>query len=147
MTTGERTDPYPNFRFHVEIDSLLVAGFSEVQGLEVEVETEEHEEGGVNHYTHELPKRVTFPNLTLRKGLTGSPVLWSWISESLHGTATRKTGRIVLLDASGLEVRGWEFLEGYPVRWEGPELSADQSDVAIETLEIAHNGLRAFGVR
>ncbi len=146
MTTGERIDPYLDFRFHVELDSLLVAGFSDVQGLEMEVETEEYKEGGRNHYTHSLPTRITFPNLTFQKGLTNSHELWTWVAESLHGPAQRRTGRIILLDQSGVEVRGWEFQNGYPVRWEGPDLSAEGSDVAIETLEIAHEGLRAFGV-
>lgn len=139
---GERTDPYLGVRFHVELDSLLVAGFAEVQGLEVELETEEYEEGGVNNYTHVLPKRVTYPNLTLRRGMTDSEELWNWMNDSVYGTAARKNGRIILLDSTGREAQGWEFLGGYPVRWEGPELAADQGDVAIETLEIAHRGLR-----
>lgn len=146
MTTGVRRDPFLDFRFLVEIDSLLVAGFSEVQGIEAEVETEEWEEGGTNHYTHTLPTRVTFPTITLSKGMTASHELWSWMAESLHGPAERKNGRIIMLDTTGAEARGWEFLEGYPVRWEGPDMAADGSDVAIESLEIAHNGLRAFGV-
>lgn len=146
MSTGERTDPYPNFRFHVELDGLLVGGFSDVQGLEVELETEEYEEGGVNHHTHTLPTRVTHPNLTLRRGMTDSSELWQWVSESLYGTADRRNGRIVLLDSTGQEVKGWEFLSGYPVRWEGPELSAEDSAVAIESLEIAHEGFRRLDI-
>lgn len=141
MTTGERTDPYVGFRFRVELDSLEVAGFSEVEGLEVELETEPYEEGGVNHYTHTLPTRFSYPNLTLRHGLTESEDLWQWMDDAVHGSIERKSGRIILLDSTGDEVRGWEFRQGYPVRWAGPDLAADQGAVAIEALEIAHNGL------
>lgn len=141
MTTGKRTDPYLGFRFRVELDSLDVAGFSEVEGLEIELETETYEEGGVNRYTHTLPKRFSYPNLTLRHGLSDSEELWKWMTDAVHGSIERKSGRIILLDRTGQEVRGWEFREGYPVRWDGPELAADQGAVAIEALEIAHNGL------
>lgn len=142
MTTGERVDPYLNVRFHVELDSLIVGGFQSVEGLEVELETEEYEEGGVNHYTHVLPTRLTYSNLTLQRGLTTSDELWDWMSESIHGTAERKNGRIILLDSAGQQKQAWEFIDGYPVRWEGPEFSADGGDVAIEALEIAHHGIR-----
>lgn len=142
MTTGERVDPYLNVRFHVELDSLIVGGFQSVEGLEVELETEEYEEGGVNHYTHVLPTRLTYSNLTLQRGLTTSDELWDWMSESIHGTAERKNGRIILLDSAGQQKQAWEFIDGYPVRWAGPEFSADGGDVAIEALEIAHHGIR-----
>lgn len=142
MTTGERVDPYLNVRFHVELDSLIVGGFQSVEGLEVELETEEYEEGGVNHYTHVLPTRLTYSNLALQRGLTTSDELWDWMSESIHGTAERKNGRIILLDSTGQQEQAWEFIDGYPVRWEGPKFSADGGDVAIEALEIAHHGIR-----
>lgn len=146
MSVGELVDPYPGFRFHVEIDSLFVAGFSEVTGLEVEVETEEYEEGGVNHHTHVLPKRVSYSNVTLKRGLTDFPQFTRWIDEAIRGPAERKTGHIFLQDASGRIGRGWEFVDGYPVRWEGPDLAADQASVAIESLEIAHQGLNQIDI-
>ena len=146
MTTGERVDPYLGFRFLVEIDALLVAGFHAVEGLEMELETEEYEEGGVNHHTHVLPRRLTYPNLTLQRGLTDSDELWNWIAASIHGTSDRKNGRIVLLDSTGTEAAAWEFRDGYPVRWEGPEFAADDGGVAVETLEIAHHGIRKLDV-
>jgi phage tail-like protein len=146
VTTGERVDPYLNFRFHVEIESLIVAGFHAVEGLEVELETEEYQEGGVNQYTHVLPGRLTYSNLTLRRGMTDSEELWDWMAESIHGTADRKNGRIILLDSTGQEARAWEFQDGYPVRWEGPEFAGDGGEVAVEALEIAHHGIRKHDV-
>ena len=146
MTTGERTDPYLGFRFRVELDGIISGGFSDVGGLAVELETESYEEGGVNHFTHELPTRLSHSNVTLERGVTDSEDLWNWMNAAVRGPPDRKTGQILLHDANGVPVRGWEFKNGYPVRWEGPELSADQGVIAIETLEIAHQGLDQFTV-
>lgn len=146
MATRTRTDPYVGFRFRVELESLIVGGFSEVSGLGVELETEPYEEGGVNHFTHTLPTRLNHSNVTLQHGVTDSEELWEWMDAARYGTINRKWGRIILLDATGADARGWEFREGFPVRWEGPEFSADQGAVAIETLEIAHQGLDRYDV-
>ena len=146
MTTGERTDPYLDFRFRVELDGLLVGGFAEVRGLEVELETEEYEEGGLNRHAHVLPTRFRYPNLVLRRGVTDSRELWEWMARAMYGVPERKSGRIVVLDATGREARGWAFREGYPVRWEGPELEAGRGETAIEALEIAHHGLEAYNI-
>ncbi len=145
MPTGDRTDPYANFRYTVEFDSLIVGGFSRVQGLGVEIETEEYEEGGMNATTHVMPKRFSYPNVTLQRGLTDEDGFWEWIKQAKHGEAKRQTVRIILLDATGAEARGWELTEAYPVKWEGPELTGDRGQVAVETIELAHEGLRKHG--
>lgn len=134
-------DPYRNYRFNVEIDSLIVGGFSEVEGLERELQTVEYEEGGRNDFTHAFPDRMSTPTITLRRGLADSDVFWNWIQDVKYGTVERRNGRIVVLDLSGREVWGWEFREAYPVRWSGPDLQADQGAVAVETVELTHRGL------
>lgn len=136
-----RTDPYGSYRFVVEIDSLIVGGFSEVTGLERELETEEYNEGGVNRYTHSFPDRMTYPNLTLKRGMTDSDVFWNWLQGVEYGVVERKDGRVLLLDSTGTEVWGWAFRQAYPVKWTGPELRADESAVAIETVELTHKGV------
>lgn len=136
-----RTDPYASFRFTVEIDSLIVGGFSEVSGLERELETEEYNEGGVNGYTHSLPDRTTYPNLTLERGLTDSDVFWGWLQKNAYTGVDRKSGRILLLDSAGEAVWGRAFREAYPVSWSGPELRADQGAIAVESVELTHKGL------
>lgn len=145
MPTGTRSDPYLDFRFQVELDGLVVGGFSEVEGLRVDVETETYREGGVNTYTHTLPTAFTSPNVTLRRGLTDATELWDWLRDAVHGEPVRKNGRILLLDATGAEVGGWEFRDAYPVRWDGPDLAADRGAVAMEALELAHRGLSRHG--
>lgn len=136
-----RTDPYGSYRFTVEIDSLIVGGFSEVSGLERELETEEYDEGGVDRYTHSFPDRMSYPNLTLKRGMTDSAVFWNWLRGVEYGVVERRDGRILLMDSRGREVWGWSFREAYPVKWTGPELRADESTVAIETVELTHKGL------
>lgn len=142
MSTSERTDPYLSYRFNVEIDSLLVAGFSEVQGLEMQLQTESAQKGG-NTSSQQYPTYLTSPNLRLVRGMTRSTELWDWIESAMNGPVERKSGRIILLDSVGTETWGWEFRNAYPVRWSGPTLAANggQGSVALETLELTHEGL------
>jgi phage tail-like protein len=143
MALGDRTDPYLDYRFSVEIEGLIVGGFSEASGLQVEVETEDYQEGGVNDYTHKLPKAVRHPPLVLKRGITDAEALWKW-QGSLGKPKTkieRKTIRIILLDGQGQEKISWRCLQAYPVKWTGPELKADRNGVAFESLEIAHCGI------
>lgn len=142
MATGKREeDPYQGCNFLVEIDSLTVAGFSEVSGLQVETETEDYHEGGVNDYVHRLPKATKQSNITLKRGITDSDILWQWHQKAVNGRIERKKGRIVLLDSEGSEKWHWTFEGAYPVKWTGPELKADASSVALEILELAHTGI------
>jgi phage tail-like protein len=142
MATGKRTiDPYLSFRFKVEVDSVIVGGFSEVSGLQIEIETEDYREGGVNDFVHKMPKVTKFTNLVLKRGITDCDKLWKWHRKAVEGKIERKTGRIILCDFNGNEKWRWEFKDAFPVKWSGPDLKADGSVVAIESLEIAHHGI------
>lgn len=141
MPPGERTDPFRNYRFLVEVDGLLVAGFSRVTGLEAEVETEEYAQGGRNSYTPSFPTGVRHPNVVLERGLTTSQQLWRWVEDARNGEIRRKDGRMFLLDETGAPAWAWTFRQAYPVKWTGPELRADQGEVAVESLELSHRGL------
>jgi phage tail-like protein len=143
MANGQGTDPFTAFRFKVEIDGLIEAGFSECSGLQVETELEEVREGGVNEFIHRLPKASKHVNLSLKHGITASDVLWNWQKDVVSGKVQRKTVNVLLLDMQGQETWRWSFQNAYPVKWVGPELKADGSAVAIETIELAHNGFDA----
>lgn len=139
---GARNDPYAGFNFLVEIEGLLVGGFTEVSGLQVETEVQEYREGGRNDYMHRLPGPVRYPqNLSLRRGLTAIDTLWAWQQEVADGVITRRNGTIYLLDRQGDPVTWWDFRDAYPVRWSGPEFRADTSAVAVETVELTHRGI------
>lgn len=135
-------DPLLNFKFHAEIDGVLLAGFSEVSGLSVEMETEDYEEGGVNDYVHKLPKRAMYQNIVLKQGITYSSTLWNWIEDAVTGKIKTKSGRIILMDHRGNAMWYWTFEKAYPVKWSGTDLKANGSEVFIETLELAHTGIK-----
>ncbi|MUT67109.1 phage tail protein [Paenibacillus sp. NEAU-GSW1] len=121
---------------------MFVAGFSEASGLEAETEIEEYREGGMNGFVHRLPKGIRYQNIVLKRGMTQSALLWSWYESTMNGSIERMNGAIVLLSPDGSEFGRWNFFDAYPVRWSGPQLNASTSDVAFETIEIAHNGLK-----
>jgi phage tail-like protein len=113
-------------------------------GLQAETEFEEIREGGVNDYVHKLPKITKYPNITLKRGVIDSDVLWKWHQDVVNGKVERKTVFIILKDSEGNEKWRWSFEHAYPVKWTGPDLKADSSAVVVETLELAHNGLKKF---
>lgn len=132
-----RTDPYKNFRFLLEIDSIVQAGFAECSGFGSEVEVVEYREGGDAATVRKLPGKTTYPDITLRWGSTDSTELQDWHTAAVNGAIERKNGSVVLLDDAGAEVARWNFFEAWPSKWEGPELDAKGTDVAIEALTVA----------
>ena len=139
---GLRVDPAPAFRFRVELDGEPVAAFRECHGLVAETEVFEFREGGVNGHPHRLPGRTSHPPLVLGRGLTLDRGLWLWSRQVVDGDpAARRTGDVVLCDEAGEESLRWTFVRGWPCRWEGPVLVAGLSAVAVEVVEIVHEGL------
>ena len=146
MPTGARRDPLVGFRFLIELDGIIAGGFSEVHGIEAEIEMEEYREGGVNSYIHRLPRITRQSNLTLKRGMTGSSELWLWFKAASEGWMARLNGSIIFLDADGNEAKRWNFSGAYPIKWTGPDLKADSSGVAFESIELAHQGLTVDGL-
>lgn len=140
---GQRTDPYAAFNFWVEIGNLIAGGFTEVSGLQIETETLAYREGGLNAYVHHLPGPTRYPqNLVLKRGLTDIDTLWAWYQDVSNGTIRRWNGTIYLLKHNGETALAWDFLEAYPVRWIGPDLRSDSSNVAFESIELVHRGIK-----
>lgn len=139
---GKRIEYTTAFRFLVEIKGLYVAGFTEVSGLQSEIELEEYREGGNNGYAHRFPKAIRYAPIVLKRGMTTSSDLWDWYESVRAGNVTRKDGSIIMQDGQGKEVCRWNFFESYPSKWSGPDLSSMSSAVAIESVEIVHNGLK-----
>lgn len=141
MAAKERAqDPVPAFRFKVQLDNLPDAGFSEVSGLQLEVEVEDYPEGGQNTYVHKRPGRVKQSNVTLKRGIVSRRV-WDWFYEIAQGNITRKTATIVVQDTAGKAKFAWELKQAFPVKWVGPELNATQNNVAVESLELCYEGI------
>lgn len=157
--TGRRDDPVLNHNFVISLlDSSSVSGlfgsiglsaifdaalggFSECGGLEMSLQVEEFREGGNNGRVLKFPTRVTWSNITLKKGVTSGTELWDWHYSFTEGKGKRRDGVIVLLDDRQVPHNVWYFRRGLPVKYTGPALNATQSSVAIESVEIAHEGL------
>lgn len=143
-------DAYPPFtgRFLFEIEGIRIGAFREVSGLSVEIAVDKIEEGGQNEYVHRVPGRMTWPNLVLKRGVTEDDNLLEWFRTASgegfaeHNTVDRHSATLSMLAADGEVLRAWEFSEAFPVKWKGPEFSADSSSVATEELEIVHHGFR-----
>ena len=138
---GQRVDPYAGFNFLVEIDGISQAAFSEVSGLESTIDVIEHREGGDNTTPRKLPGLAKYANIVLRWGVTDSEELYRWHRDAVRGTIARKSGSIVLLDRQGQERLRWNFVQAWPSKWTGPTFNAEGTDVAIEALELAHEGV------
>ena len=139
--TGSRNDPFGNFNFLVVIDGVTVAGFSECSGLTTETNIVEYRTGDEDITVRKLPGLKKFNNIALKRGYTNSHDLWDWRKKVLDGKTERQSGSIVLLNEARQPALRWNFREGWPSKLEGPALNGKTSEVAIETLEIAHEGL------
>ena len=152
---GLRSDPLPAFNFYITlIDSsstvgkIMTAisfvaggGFTECTGLDGTLEVEDYNEGGQNSFVHKFATRMTYSNITLKRGVTFSEDLYNWHFDYVRGKGARRDGVIYLQNEIHAPVKMWAFLRGLPLKWSGPTLNAAQSTVAVESMEIAHEGL------
>jgi phage tail-like protein len=138
---GLRVDPYLSCNFVVEIEGLLVGGFTECSGLEIELETYEYREGGQNDFVHRFVGAMRHPPLVLRHGLSPLDGLWGWHQDVAAGDIRRRNGTIYLLNQAQAPVAWWHFREALPLKWSGPTLRAESAAVAFESVELAHHGL------
>lgn len=137
-----RVDPYANFNFLVEIDGIASASFQEVSGLIIEADVIEYREGGdKTPSVRKFPGLIRYTSIVLKRGFTQDKSLWNWFKTVLDGNVQRASGSIILLDSARNSVVRWKFREGWPSKWEGPSLNGTTSEVAIETLQIEHEGL------
>jgi len=138
-----RQDPLRGFRFLLEIDGITSGGFSRVKGLSREVKYESYREGGVNEYEHKLITQVSYPVIVLERGLALDN-LWKWALDVADGIveSKRKTVLIRLQNEAGENVWAWQVERALPVKWSVSDLDAQSSQVVMESLELAHHGLR-----
>jgi phage tail-like protein len=166
MAAGDRIDPLLGYNFLVSItDSQPVssfslgnlvlavagdqasAGFSEISGLEATMDVENYDAGGSNGATLRFPGRIKWANLVFRRGVlpfrdpSDTSDFWAWLQSYLDGQGVRKDGTITLLNEAGQPALVWGWQRGLPAKWTGAAMNAQQSQIAIEQLEIAHEGL------
>lgn len=127
--------------------NIAAGGFSECTGLEMTLDVEEYKEGGRNGTSLRFPTRVKWSNITLKRGIAASSALWDWHYGFVEGRGKRRDGVIMLMTDLPTPLGGrvpntiWYFERGLPVKYTGPSLNAGQNGVAIEAIEIAHEGL------
>ncbi|ESW93132.1 phage tail protein [Mesorhizobium sp. LSJC269B00] len=138
MATADRNDPYAGFNFILDIGDGSAAGFSEVTGLDTDTDIIEYRNGDEkNPGKAKLPGLHKYSNITLKRGFTNNQALWNWRKTVLDGKAERRSGSITLLNEARQPALRFNFTAAWPAKWQGPALHAGNSEVAIETLEIA----------
>ncbi len=130
------------FLFLLEIENRVVGHFKECSGIKNTTEVVEVVEGGVNYRVHKLPGQTRWENITLRYGSSPDSYLLDWRNEVLQDQFKgRRNGSIVLMANDMTELRRYSFMKAWPVSYEGPSIKADSSDLAVESIEIAHSGI------
>jgi len=142
MAENLRNDPLPVFSFLVELSFGGQAYFKSVSGLRYETEVVPVRAGGVNDTTYNLVGATKWSNLVLKQGFTKASKLIQWRQEWITGSKmTRMGGTITQLDTALQPKAKWTFVRGWPCKWDISEFDASKNELAIETLEIAHDGL------
>jgi phage tail-like protein len=153
-------DPVANFRFVLELGFLQAASFSECTGLQLETKVYEYREGGRNSYALKFPDTGSVGSITLKRGVTSganSDLLYRWQQDVMTGSfnATSNVNRrpgnpdqdidnkvaVILLDEMGRPMKRWQLFRPFPIKWTGPDLKAAASEVAIEAIELACEGI------
>jgi phage tail-like protein len=144
-SAADRKDPLPVFCFKVELPKMSgEMFFKSAGGLKYETEVVPVREGGQNQTTYQLVGATKWSNLVLKKGFTkasGDTGLLKWRQDWLNGTYARMDGSITQLNTALEPMATWKFYRGWPAKWEISEFDASKSELSIETLEIAHEGL------
>ena len=122
------------------IFDVAAGGFSECTGLEMSLKTEDFREGGGNGTVLHFPTRVEWSPITLKKGVAGT-TLWDWHYGFVEGQGRRRDGVVMLLNSEHLPSNIWYFRRGLPTKYSGPSLNATQNSVAVESVEITHEGI------
>jgi phage tail-like protein len=134
-------DPYQAYRFRIEIDGIQRAGFREASGLSAVNDIVEYRNGEDEPTVRKLCGLTKYANIVLKGGMTDDESLINWKKTSVDGKTERKNGSIVLLDDAGDEKLRWNFRRAWVTGWSGPSFNAQSNEVAIESIEIAHEGL------
>ncbi|MGO4362941.1 phage tail protein [Terrabacter sp. RAF57] len=142
LVSLDPTDAYLPFAQSAIITAIAAGQFSEVTGLGADLEVLAHPEGGRNDYVHQLPVRHSYPKIVLSRGMVRDPGLYFWYQAGLsRSIGARRDGAIILLTPGGVPAIGWIFRGGLAAAWKGPQLKGSDSAIAVESIEIAHEGL------
>ena len=153
-------DPLMSFRFSLELGFVQVAGFQECTGLSKETKLMEYKEGGRNSSVLKFPDGGSISNIVLKRGVmtdATADVLYKWHHDVMAGEFEESNNpnlrpfdpdedistrcSIILMNETGEEMKRWSLVRAFPVKWTGPDLKAGSSETALESLEIACEGI------
>ena len=142
MGTSVRVDPYRAFNFRVEADGLTLGSFSEVSGLTAEGDAVDYREGtDVPLTVRKLPALRKNTNAVLKRGYTDNNELWTWYRNIANGVNDRRDVSIILTDELQADVMTWTLENAWINKIEAPTFNATANEVAIESVELVHEGL------
>ena len=134
-------DPFASFNFKLEIEGITVAGFSEVTGLNQESNVIDYREGQEPITPRKLPGLNKFGNITLKRGISPDLSVYNWRKTVTDGDIERRNASIVLHNEKHEEVVRWNLVNAWPSKYVGPDLKANANEVAIESIELTHEGV------
>jgi phage tail-like protein len=134
-------DPFSSFNFKLEIAGITVAGFSECTGLNSEQNVIDYREGQEIITPRKLPGLTKFGNITLKRGITVDKTIFQWRKTITDGDIERKNLSIVLQNEKHDEVVRWNVVNAWPSKYVAPDLKATANEIAIEAVELTHEGL------
>lgn len=135
------TYPHGKFRYKVEIDGLEAGGFSEASGFDASIDVIEYREGDMVQTPMKIPGLKKYGNITLKQGVADSMVMYEWMIAGVEGEVERKTITITILDETETAAASWQVINAWPAKYTAPDFNATSSEIAIESIEIAHEGM------
>lgn len=142
MPTDTRNDPFRGYNFHVDIEGIGVGSFSEVSGLTAEGDAVDYREGtDQSNNVRKLVGLRKFAALVFKRGYIKDDTLWQWYVRIANGQDDRRNGTIVLENEAHQAVLRWNFENAWINKIEGPSFKASGNEVAIESMELMHEGI------
>jgi len=142
MATDTRKDPFRGFNFRVEIDGIGSGSFSEVSGLTADGDAVDYREGtdAINN-VRKLQGLRKFTMIVFKRGYIQNDELWQWYARIASGQDDRRNGSVILRNEARKDVMRWNFENAWINKIEGPSMKAAGNEVAIESMELCHEGL------
>ncbi len=131
-------DPYKSFRFLIEIQGIQQAGFMECSAFGSHLEVIEYREGGDPIHVRKFPGKSSFPDITLKWGMTDNQDLYNWHLQIVKGNLKRQHGSVVQLDDTGAEKIRWNLFNMWPSKWDAPAYNAKGNDLSITSLTMSY---------
>jgi len=142
MATDKRNDPFRAYNFSIEIDGIARGAFSEASGLTAEGDSVDYREGtDLQQNVRKLVGLRKYANLTLKRGYTPDNSLWSWYRNIMNGQPDRRNVTIVLMNEARQPVMRWHAENAWINKIEGPSFKASGNEVAMESVDLVHEGL------